>query len=84
MSSKVVSQNSDLLAPLAVDSVLGILGPNPSEAVNVDLRDVRMVEQLGGTVDDTELVPGLVFDKGSTKTAGGPSQIENAKIALIQ
>jgi len=84
LSSKVVSQNSDLLAPLAVDSVLGILGPNPSEAVNVDLRDVRMVEQLGGTVDDTELVPGLVFDKGSTKTAGGPSQIENAKIALIQ
>jgi len=35
-------------------------------------------------VDDTELVPGLVFDKGSTKTAGGPSQIENAKVALIQ
>ena len=84
LSSKVVSQNTDLLAPLAVDSVLGILGPNPSEAVNVDLRDVRMVEQLGGTVDDTELVPGLVFDKGSTKTAGGPSQIQNAKVALIQ
>ena len=45
---------------------------------------VRMVEQLGGTVDDTELVKGLVFDKGSTKTAGGPSQITDAKIALIQ
>jgi len=84
LSSKVVSQNSDLLAPLAVDSVLGILGDNPSDAVNVDLRDIRMVEQLGGTVDDTELVPGLVFDKGSTKTAGGPSQVENAKVALIQ
>lgn len=84
LSSKVVSQNSDLLSPIAVDSVLGILGDNPGEAVNVDLRDVRMVEQLGGTVDDTELVAGLVFDKGSTKTAGGPSQIENAKVALIQ
>ena len=84
LSSKVVSQNSDLLAPLAVDSVLNILGPDPSAAVNVDLRDVRMVEQLGGTVDDTELVPGLVFNKGSTKTAGGPSKIENAKVALIQ
>ena len=84
LSSKVVSQNSDLLAPIAVDSVLGILGPDPASAVNVDLRDIRMVEQLGGTVDDTELVPGLVFDKGSTKTAGGPSQVANAKIALIQ
>ena len=31
-----------------------------------------------------ELVPGLVFDKGSTKTAGGPSQVADAKVALIQ
>lgn len=84
LSSKVVSQDSDLLAPLAVDSVLGILGDKPGDATNVDLRDIRMVEQLGGTVDDTELVRGLVFDKGSTKTAGGPGRIENAKIALIQ
>ena len=85
LSSKVVSQNSDLLAPIAVDSVLSVLGDGDvEEATNVDLRDIRMVEQLGGTVDDTELVQGLVFDKGSTKTAGGPSQIQNAKIALIQ
>mmetsp|Transcript_39818 Transcript_39818/g.119748 ORF Transcript_39818/g.119748 Transcript_39818/m.119748 type:complete len:531 (-) Transcript_39818:83-1675(-) len=86
LSSKVVSQNSDLLAPIAVDSVLGVLGDaeDRSKATNVDLRDVRMVRQIGGTVDDTELVNGLVFNKGSTKSAGGPAQIENAKIALIQ
>mmetsp|Transcript_16236 Transcript_16236/g.30982 ORF Transcript_16236/g.30982 Transcript_16236/m.30982 type:complete len:549 (+) Transcript_16236:192-1838(+) len=87
LSSKVVSQNEDVLAPIAVDSVLTVLGRDVDEiekATNVDLRDIRMVEQLGGTVDDTELVQGLVFDKGATKTAGGPSQIDNAKIALIQ
>lgn len=83
LSSKVVSQNSDLLAPLAVDSVLGILQDRETDT-NVDLRDIRMVEQIGGTIDDTELVDGLVFNKGSTKSAGGPSQITNAKIALIQ
>jgi T-complex protein 1 subunit delta len=43
-----------------------------------------MVQQIGGTMDDTELVNGLVFSKGSTKSAGGPSQISNAKVALIQ
>ncbi|KAL3761968.1 hypothetical protein ACHAW5_006674 [Stephanodiscus triporus] len=81
-ASKVASQDSDLLTPLAIDSVLGILGPDPGGgATNVDLRDIGMV--LGGTVDDTELVRGLVFDKGSTKTAGGPGTIENARIALI-
>jgi T-complex protein 1 subunit delta len=82
LSSKVVAQDSDLLAPIAVDSVLGIL-ESPS-ATNVDLRDIRMVTQMGGTVDDTELVHGLVLHKGSTKTAGGPSQMPNAKIALLQ
>lgn len=83
LSSKVVYQNADLLAPIAVDSVLGVL-EDPDTAINVDLRDIRMVEQIGGTIDDTELVNGLVFKKGSTKSAGGPSQIANAKIALIQ
>ena len=83
LSSKVVSQNSDVLAPLAVDSVLGVI-ENRDTAINVDLRDIRMVEQMGGTIDDTELINGLVFNKGSTKSGGGVSQISNAKIALIQ
>jgi len=83
LSSKVVHQNSDILGPIAVDSVLGIIG-DAKTATNVDLRDIRMVEQVGGTIDDTELVNGLVFKKGSTKSAGGPSQIPNAKIAMIQ
>lgn len=84
LSSKVVSQNSDLLAPIAVDSVLGVLPTDKSASVNVDLRSIRMVQQMGGTVDDTELVNGLVFNKGSTKSAGGPTQIDNAKVALLQ
>ena len=84
LSSKIVSQNSDLLAPIAVDSVLGILGDERDTATNVDLRDIRMVEQMGGTVDDTELVNGLVFSKGSNKSSGGPTQVTDAKIALIQ
>mmetsp|Transcript_23275 Transcript_23275/g.28519 ORF Transcript_23275/g.28519 Transcript_23275/m.28519 type:complete len:273 (-) Transcript_23275:25-843(-) len=82
LSSKVVSQNSDLLAPIAVDSVLGVI--DPKTATNVDLRDIRMVQQIGGTIEDSELVNGLVFNKGSTKSAGGASQVKDAKIALIQ
>ena len=83
LSSKVVCQNSELLAPIAVDSVLGVI-EDCETATNVDLRDIRMVEQVGGTIDDTELVNGLVFKKGATKSAGGPSSVSNAKIALIQ
>lgn len=67
LSSKVVGQNSDVLAPVAVDAVLNII--NPDTAINVDLNDIRIVKQLGGTVDDTELVPGIVFEKGACLTA---------------
>lgn len=83
LSSKVVAQNSDLLAPIAVDSVLGIVD-DIETSTTVDLRDIRLVTQMGGTVDDTELVRGLVLTKGATKTAGGPTSMDNAKIALIQ
>ncbi|GKB66330.1 T-complex protein 1 subunit delta, partial [Tanacetum coccineum] len=61
LNSKVVSQYSSLLAPLAVDSVLAVVDPAKPDLV--DLRDVKIVKKLGGTVDDTELVKGLVFDK---------------------
>jgi T-complex protein 1 subunit delta len=83
LSSKAVAENSDLLAPIAVDSVLGIV-PDLKTSTNVDLRDIRIIQQLGGTVDDSELVDGLVLHRGSSKAAGGPTQMPNAKIALLQ
>jgi T-complex protein 1 subunit delta len=39
---------------------------------------------VGGTVDDTELVRGLVLERGAKRSAGGPTRVENAKIGLIQ
>ncbi|OMP10776.1 Chaperonin Cpn60/TCP-1 [Corchorus olitorius] len=82
LNSKVVSQYSTLLAPLAVDSVLSVVDPEKPDLV--DLRDIKIVKKLGGTVDDTELVKGLVFDKKASHAAGGPTRMENAKIAVIQ
>ncbi|RRT84094.1 hypothetical protein BHE74_00001538 [Ensete ventricosum] len=82
LNSKVVSQYSSLLAPLAVDAVLSVVDPAHPDLV--DLRDVKIVKKLGGTVDDTELVKGLVFDKKVSHSAGGPTRVENAKIAVIQ
>ncbi|CAN4086636.1 unnamed protein product [Withania somnifera] len=78
LNSKVVSQYSTLLAPLAVDSVLSVVDPAKPEVV--DLRDIRIVKKLGGTVDDTELVKGLVFDKKVSHASGGLTRVEKAKI----
>lgn len=82
LNSKVVSQYSSLLAPLAVDAVLSVV--DPAQPDLVDLRDIKIVKKLGGTVDDTEHVRGLVFDKKVSRSAGGPTRVENARIAVIQ
>eukprot|EP00981_Chlorochromonas_danica_P008473 scaffold2200_cov240-Ochromonas_danica.AAC.2 len=83
LSSKIVYSNADVLAPIAVDAVLSIL-PS-SDATNVDLRDIKIVKQVGGTMDDSELVRGLVLEQAVKHSAvGSPSKVENAKIALIQ
>jgi T-complex protein 1 subunit delta len=83
LSSKVVSQHSDLLAPMAVDAVLQIIDKEHDD--NVDLRDINVSKKLGGTVDDSELIDGLVFvDKKASHFAGGPSKIKDAKIGLVQ
>ena len=82
LSSKVVSQHSDLLAPMAVDAVMKIIDKEGDD--NVDLRDILVQKKLGGTVDDSELIDGLVFvDKKVSHFAGGPGRIEDAKIGLI-
>jgi len=82
LNSKIVSQYSTLLSPIAVDSVLKVI--DPTTAVNVDLRDIRLVTKLGGTIDDTIMVDGLVLTQGVIKSAGGPTRMEKAKIGLIQ
>lgn len=81
LNSKVVFQQSSKLAPLAVDAVLKIVEPGQEGAV--DLSDIKVIKQLGGTVEDTELVEGLVFPQ-KTANINGPKRIEKAKIGFIQ
>lgn len=54
LCSKVVSINSEKLAPIAVDSVLSIL-PLQINENTVDLRDIKIVKKLGGTIDDSHI-----------------------------
>lgn len=76
-----MSQYSSTLAPIAVSAVTRLVTPTSS---NVDLRDIRMVKKVGGTIDDTELIEGLALNQPVMNNAGGPTRIEKAKIGLIQ
>ncbi|QLG73402.1 hypothetical protein HG535_0E04860 [Zygotorulaspora mrakii] len=81
LSSKIVSQFSSFLAPLAVDSVLKIAN---EESKSVDLNDIRLIKKVGGTIDDTQMVDGVVLTQNVVKMAGGPTRMEKAKIGIIQ
>jgi T-complex protein 1 subunit delta len=83
LSSKIVSSYSDTLSPIAVDAVLKII--DAKTATNVDLNDIKICKKVGGTIEDTELVHGLIFNSSKVShAAGGPVRIINPKIAIIQ
>jgi len=79
LSSKLASQWSDTLAPLAVDAVLRI-----HDKSHVDLRDIKVVQRVGGVIDDSELVDGIVFPHRIQRSGNEPRLIKDAKIALLQ
>ena len=85
LSSKVVSNYSEILAPLAVDAVLKLVKSGEIYHDDVDLKDIRVSKKLGGTIEDTKMVDGIVFTENKvSKAAGGPTKVENPKIGLIQ
>merc|ERR1719395_147394 len=85
LCSKIVAQSADTFSEIAVGAVLKAVGKeNLQTATNVDLNDIKVCKKLGGTLDDSELVEGLVMTQKVSRGAGGPGRIANAKIGLIQ
>ncbi|RMZ88803.1 hypothetical protein DV736_g3965, partial [Chaetothyriales sp. CBS 134916] len=82
LSSKIVSQHSGLLGPMAVDAVLKTIDAKTAD--NVDLRNIRIVKKVGGTIEDSEMIDGLVLNQNVIKSSGGPTRVEKARIGLIQ
>ena len=82
LSSKIVSQYSGLIAPMAVNAVTKTIDLKTAD--NVDLNNIRLVKKVGGTIEDSEMVEGLVLTQGVLKNGGGPIRMEKARIGLIQ
>ena len=82
LSSKIVSQHSSLLGPMSVDAVLKTIDQKTAE--NVDLKNIRVIKKLGGTIEDSEMIDGLVLNQPVIKSGGGPARMEKARIGLIQ
>jgi T-complex protein 1 subunit delta len=82
LSSKIVSQHSGLLGPMAVNAVTRTIDIKTAD--NVDLKNIRILKKVGGTIEDSEMVEGLVLNQQVIKSGGGPIRMEKARIAMIQ
>ena len=67
---------------MAVDAVLKTIDPKTAD--NVDLKNIRIVKKVGGTIEDCEMIDGLALNQPVVKSGGGPSRMEKARIGLIQ
>ena len=81
MASKIVSENREQLAEIAVDAVLHV-ARKVGDQYRVDLDDILVQKKPGESITDTKLINGLIIDK-EVVHPGMPKRIENAKIALL-
>ena len=81
MQSKLISEDSDSLSKIIVDAILSI-ATKKGDKYSVDLENIKVEKKAGGSIQDTQIVKGIVLDK-EVVHSGMPTKIEKAKIALI-
>lgn len=79
LGSKIVSKASDLFARIAVDSVLSVAD---LERKDVDFELIKVDGKVGGSLEDTTLVKGVVIDKDFSHPQM-PREVRDAKIAIL-
>ena len=81
MQSKLISEDSGILSKIVVDAILSIV-TKKGEDFSVDLENIKVEKKSGGSIQDTQIIKGIVLDKEIVHS-GMPTKIEKAKIALI-
>jgi len=81
MQTKLVRKDSSGLAELVVKAVLAV-AEKEGENFIVDDDDIKVEKKAGGSINDSNLIQGIVLDK-EVIHGGMPKRIVDAKIALI-
>ncbi len=81
LSSKSASMAKDLLGDISVKAVKRVAEKMGDRWV-ADVDSIQIIKKQGGSIDNTELIDGIVLDKEKVHP-GMPKKVEDAKIALI-
>ena len=82
MASKGASAYSDVLADVTVRAVQAVAEKGADGKWVVDKDAIKIEKKTGGSVQETELVLGVVLDKERSHTRM-PKSVRNAKVALL-
>jgi len=81
MSGKGAEASKEYLADMISKAIISVADETDGQ-VSVDNEDIKIEQKVGGGVEDTELIDGIVLDKERTNS-GMPKLVEGAKVALI-
>jgi thermosome len=81
MTGKGAEHAKEHLSALAVDAIRSVTEEQNNELV-IDKENIKIEKKVGGAVEDSELVKGLILDKEKVHSEM-PSIVKNAKVALI-
>ncbi|MDH7517563.1 MAG: thermosome subunit beta, partial [Candidatus Thermoplasmatota archaeon] len=81
MASKGASGSRELLANIVVDAATSVAEEVDGKTI-VDLDNIQIQKKQGGTIQDTEIIKGIILDKERVHD-GMPKQVNKAKIALV-
>ena len=81
MTGKGIEGTKEHLARLCVDSVTSIAEEIDGKMV-VDIENIKVEKKVGGSVEDSELISGMIIDKERVHP-NMPKKVSDAKIALL-
>ncbi len=82
MNSKQVNSYKDFFSDIVVDAVKTVAVKDDKGKYKVDLNNIQTVKKTGTSMEESQLVKGLIIDKEPVHTAM-PKLIKDAKVALI-
>lgn len=77
MTGKGAESAKEVLSNLAVKAVVQV-----AEGNDIDLENIKLDKKIGGGIEDSELINGIILDKEKVNP-NMPRNVKNAKIALI-
>lgn len=80
ITGKGAENAKQLLSEIAVDASVSIVDEIAGKK-EVDREYINVVKKVGGTLNDSELIKGMIIDKERVHT-NMPEQVDNAKILL--